>query len=53
MLHYGQAPAILAQRQAVLGAAYHAHPERFVRRAPHPLTVPTEVWINKPEPTRQ
>ena len=53
MLHYGQAPAILAQRQAVLRAAYHAHPERFVRRAPQPLMVPTEVWINKPEPTRQ
>jgi len=53
MLHYGQAPAILAQRQGVLTAAYHAHPERFVRRAPQPLTVPTEVWINKPENTRQ
>jgi len=53
MLHYGQAPAVLAQRQAVLLAAYHAHPERFVRRAPHPLAVPTEVWINKPDPTRQ
>jgi putative transposase len=49
MLHYGQAPAILAQRQGVLTAAYHAHPERFVRRAPQPLPVPTEVWINKPE----
>jgi putative transposase len=49
MLHYGQAPAILAQRQGVLLAAYQAHPERFVRRAPHPLMVPTEVWINKPE----
>jgi putative transposase len=53
MLHYGHAPAILAQRQGVLTAAYHAHPERFVRRAPHPLAVPTEVWINKPEDTRQ
>ena len=52
-LHYGQAPAILAQRQDVLLAAYQAHPERFVRRAPHPLAVPTEVWINKPDPTRQ
>jgi len=34
MLHYGQAPAILDQRQGVLMAAYHAHPERFVRRNP-------------------
>jgi putative transposase len=53
MLHYGQAPAILEQRQGVLMAAYHAHPERFVRRAPQPLTVPKEVWINKPENKRQ
>ena len=49
MLHYGLAPAILAQRQGVLTAAYQAHPDRFVRRAPHPRAVPTEVWINKPE----
>jgi putative transposase len=53
MLHYGLAPAILAQRQGVLTAAYQAHPDRFVRRAPHPLAVPTEVWINKPENKRQ
>ena len=53
MLHSGQAPAIRAQRQGVLTAAYHAHPERFVRRAPQPLPVPTEVWINQPENTRQ
>ena len=24
------------------------HPERFVRQAPKPVSVPTEVWINKP-----
>src|ERR1019366_6617474 len=24
------------------------HPERFVRQAPGPCTVPTEVWSNKP-----
>jgi putative transposase len=48
MVQFGEAPAVLAQRQAVLDAAYRAHPERFVRRPPRPLTLPSEVWINKP-----
>jgi putative transposase len=48
MVHFGQAPTVLVQRQIVLDAAYLAHPERFVRKAPtvHPL--PDMVWINKP-----
>jgi len=29
-------------------AAERVHPERFVRQAPKPAAVPTEVWINKP-----
>jgi hypothetical protein len=37
-----------AQRQIVLAAAYHTHPDRFVRRAPKPLPLPVEVWINRP-----
>ena len=36
MVHSGQTEAVLAQRQAVLAAAYQAHPERFVRRPPVP-----------------
>jgi putative transposase len=48
MVHYGQTPRILEQRQMVLDVAYRAHPERFVRQAPKHLSVPTEVWINKP-----
>jgi putative transposase len=48
MVHYGQAGAIIEQRQVVLDAAYQAHPERFVRSAPKPLGIPKEVWINKP-----
>jgi putative transposase len=48
MVHFGEAPAVLAQRQTVLDAAYRAHPERFVRRPPRPLALPSEVWINKP-----
>jgi putative transposase len=48
MVHYHQTALILEQRQAVLDTAYRLHPERFVRQAPKPLSVPTEVWINKP-----
>lgn len=48
MVHHGQAPLILAQRQDVLNAAFLAHPERFVRFAPRPAALPKEVWINKP-----
>jgi len=48
MVHFGQAESVLARRQAVLDAAYQAHPDRFVRRPPEPLPLPSEVWINKP-----
>jgi putative transposase len=48
MVHYGQTALILEQRQSVLDVAYRVHPERFVRQAPKPPTIPTEVWINKP-----
>lgn len=47
-LHYGQAPQVIEQRQAILNAAYAIHPERFVRHPPQPPAVPTEVWINPP-----
>jgi putative transposase len=49
MVHYGQATAVLDNRQVVLDAAYLAHPERFVRKPPTPLPLPKEVWINKPQ----
>jgi putative transposase len=48
MVHYGQAENILRQRQEVLDVAYQRHPERFVRSAPKPPVLPSEVWINKP-----
>jgi putative transposase len=48
MVHYGHAEQIFQQRQLVLDAAYLAHPERFVRASPKPLSLPKEVWINKP-----
>jgi putative transposase len=50
MVHYGHVDTILEQRRAVLAAAYAAHPERFVRKAPEPLAPPTAAWINPPTP---
>ena len=49
MVHFGQAPAVLAQRQRIMDAAYLAHPERFVRKAPVVNPLPEKVWINKPD----
>jgi putative transposase len=51
MVHFGQAASVLAGRQAVLDAAYQAHPDRFVRRPPKPLPLPSAVWINRPAET--
>jgi putative transposase len=47
-VHFGDADAVLAQRQAVLSQAYADHPERFVGKPPAPAKLPTAVWINKP-----
>ena len=51
VVHFGEAQTALDYRQVVLDAAYHAHPDRFVRRPPKPLPLPSEVWINKPVPS--
>ena len=48
MVHHGHAQAVIERRQVVLDSAYQAHPERFVHSAPKLLTIPKEVWINKP-----
>ncbi len=53
MVHFGETHTVLAHRQAVLDAAYQAHPDRFVRRPPKPMSLPSEVWINKPLPPGQ
>jgi putative transposase len=50
-VHNGQAEFVLRQRQEVLDVADRLHPERFVRSAPKPPVVPSEVWINKPVST--
>jgi hypothetical protein len=48
VVHLGKAADLLVHRQAVLDTAFQAHPERFVRQAPKPPSLPTAVWINKP-----
>jgi putative transposase len=49
-VHCGLAQDRAAARATVLAAAYAAHPERFPRGLPQPLTCPHEVWINRPKP---
>ena len=53
VVHFGETQTVLAHRQAVLDAAYQAHPDRFVRQSPKPLPLPSQVWINKPFPLGQ
>ncbi len=48
-VHYGQAKRLHVKRARVLEAAYAARPERFVRGAPKPPTLPSAAWINKPD----
>jgi putative transposase len=48
-VHFGRAPLIQLERARVLGAAYAAHPERFVRQLPIPPPLPGPAWINKPQ----
>lgn len=55
-VHYGRAETVREQRGRVLDAAYAAHPERFVRKAPEPPKLPTVAWINEPKeetPTKE
>lgn len=48
VVHFGEAQTVLTHRQAVLNAAYQAHPDRFVRQPPKPPPLPSEAWINRP-----
>ena len=47
-MHYGDANAMLATRQAALDGAFLAHPKRFKGKSPHPPELPTAAWINPP-----
>lgn len=48
-VHYGQAHEVQQQRQAVMIAAYQAHPERFAKGEPVVKGAPTAVYINPPQ----
>jgi putative transposase len=50
-MHHGLANELYAQRATVLDAVYQRHPNRFVNKPPHPPTLPTAAWINKPKET--
>lgn len=47
-VHYGQADAMLANRQTALDAAFRTNPNRFKGKNPKPRPVPEAVWINPP-----
>ena len=47
-VHYGEAEAVLARRQATLDAAFARAPERFGHRRPQVGRLPETVWINRP-----
>jgi len=48
-VHYGRVEQVRQSRQAALDAAYHRHPNRFVRKPPHAALPPQVVWINPPK----
>jgi putative transposase len=47
-VHAGIAAEKLAQRHAIMRAAYVEYPERFVNGEPKLAVLPKEVWINQP-----
>lgn len=47
-VHLDRVEQRVAERQGVLDAAFHAHPERFPRGRPTAQRPAREVWINKP-----
>lgn len=52
-VHYGQAQALLATRQATLDAAFSATPNRFKGIRPCQKPLPIAVWINPPVETKE
>ncbi len=47
-VHYGEAEAVLARRQATLEAAFAKAPQQFGQRCPQVTRLPETVWINCP-----
>jgi len=52
-VHYHTHQDVLNARSLTLVKAYQQHPERFVKGVPKVQNVPSEVWINKPNPIEQ
>jgi putative transposase len=53
IVHFGQTEEVLSKQQVVMDAAFHLHPERFVRHAPKLKSPPLQVWINPPTPNEE
>jgi transposase InsO family protein len=47
-VHYGEAEAVFAKRQATLDAAFEQAPQQFGHRRPQVARLPETVWINRP-----
>ena len=47
-VHDGRAAARLVARHEVMTRVFAKRPDRFVRGAPKPATLPSSVWINRP-----
>jgi transposase InsO family protein len=47
-VHYGEAEAVLARRQATMDEAFARTPERFGYRRPQVSRLAETVWINRP-----
>jgi transposase InsO family protein len=47
-VHYGEAEAVFAKRQATLDAAFDQVPHQFGHRRPKVTRLPETVWINRP-----
>jgi len=52
-VHHARVEEKNLNRQAVLDAAYAAHPERFVRGRPKPLQIEPASYINRPDDAEQ
>ena len=52
-VHHGRIEELLTARQAVMDAAFEAHPERFVRGRPVVAAPRDTVWINPPRVTSE
>jgi len=52
-VHYHTHQKVLNTRSLTLEKAFQLHPERFVKGVPKVQSVPTKVWINKPNAIEQ